>query len=111
KVVIVSKRDINITGWVGGMTGALIAPNGSVTINHGNFTGIIISGKGFKQTGGGGTINMLEMSDLFTEDTLPIIVYEENGSDNGNGGTGDNGSGNEGNQKSKLEIIEPIREI
>jgi type II secretory pathway pseudopilin PulG len=98
--IIISKGDISINGGWNKFTGALIAPNGEVSLGQGEFNGIIISKNGLRVVGGGGVINMRTLSDFFTEDTMPIGVYK--------GGQGDNGGSSYG--QGKMEITSPTRE-
>lgn len=98
-IVIISEKDIDISGWRN-ISGVLIALNGEVKLNVGSFTGVIISKKGTTASGGGWDINNLKLSDFFTESTMPIDIYEGNGSSSGNVGSGE----------MKLEVIIPTRE-
>lgn len=100
--IIVSKGDIVIRGWRH-ITGVLIAPNGSVTIEGGSFTGVILSNEGLITERGGWNLNMRIISDFFTEDTLPITVS----------GNGDKDTGTEEdnmNEQNRVVIKSPIKE-
>lgn len=76
-VVIVSKGDIKISDWRGSIKGVLIAPNGSVNINRGEFNGVIISKDTFKQIFGGGIVNMELLSDLLDTGDVPVDMRFE----------------------------------
>ena len=105
EVVIISKGDISLSGWTAGMTGALIAPNGSVHVNQGYFTGVIISKNGLTTSKGGSIFTMKEISDIFPEGEMPIEISgtEEPGS-------GEPGSGEETDNTISIVIKKPIRE-
>ena len=76
-VVIVSRGDIKISDWRGSIKGVLIAPNGSVNINKGEFNGVIISKDMFKQIFGSGTVNMELLSDLLDIEDVPVVMRFE----------------------------------
>lgn len=65
-IVIVSKGNIEINHMNGrNASGVLFAPNGKVTFNGGNFTGIIISKLGVNIVDGGTTIKLQSIKDIF----------------------------------------------
>lgn len=95
-IVIISRNDI-IINTATSFSGILIAPNGKVTINQGEFNGVIISKDGF-EAGYGSIVNMFPLSDFFTEENMPITISPVSGNDNGeNNDDDDEGNGNGNN--------------
>jgi len=90
KAVIVSKGDININ--VGNnFSGALIAPNGKVTVHGGynSFTGVIVSKDGLYFPSGGTNIGLKMLSEFFDSGNIPVNFNNVPG---GNGGGGESSS-------------------
>lgn len=82
-VVIVSKGDIEINTATS-FSGALIAPNGIVRLTQGGttFNGVIISKNGILFSGGGSTINLKAIQELFSEKDIPVIFSVPNNGNN-----------------------------
>lgn len=102
-VVIVSREDIKIN-TVTNFSGALIAPNGFVTLPQGGttFNGVIISKNGFNVTGGGSTVNLKSLQEVFTIEEMPVIFNIP--------GDPNNGSGNSNSGDIKMSIKSGIKE-
>jgi hypothetical protein len=99
-IVLVSKKDIVInTGKK--FTGALIAPNGSVTLTQGgtNFEGIIISKDGIVVSGGGSNVTVVTIDQIFSKDSIPVKFLIS-------GNTG----GNSNNMHIEVTVKEGVRE-
>lgn len=101
-IIIISKGDIVIKGWRH-ITGVLIAPNGSVFLEGGSFTGIILSKGGVITERGGWDLNMKQLSDFFTEDTLPVTVSKHREIDAG-------GEETDTNEQNRVIIKSPVQE-
>lgn len=95
-IVIVSKGDIVIEGGGRTISGFLFAPNGTVTLNIAQFTGIIVSKEGVLWKRGGSTFQAKSLEEIFSvESQYPFIL---------NAGEGPSGGGEGLDMESSLTI-------